>query len=193
MSEQPTDEALMLAYVAGDRSAFERLFERWSPRLRRTFARSGLREDEAGDLVQLTFLHLHRARLDFHPGAPLRPWIFTIALNLRRQHLRRLGRKPEQAFADDAPAPAAPREDPDRSLLGGVVHAALARLPEAQRDVIALHWFEGLSFREVAEVVGATQTAVKVRAHRGYAKLRAELEAAGVTAADIPSYDPEQS
>jgi len=53
-----------------------------------------------------------------------------------------------------------------------------------------LHWFEGLSFREVAQIVGATQTAVKVRAHRGYAKLRAELEAAGVTAVDVSSYPP---
>jgi RNA polymerase sigma factor (sigma-70 family) len=190
MSDEPSDEALMLAYQAGDRSAFERLFERWSPRLRRSFVRGGMRPEEAGDLVQQSFLHLHRARHDFRPGSPLRPWLFTIALNLKRQYLRRLGRKPEQSLGDDRPEPAAPRDDPDAPLLARTIRAALGRLPEAQREVISLHWFEGLSFREVAEIVGATQTAVKVRAHRGYAKLRAELEAAGVTASDVSSYDP---
>ncbi len=192
MSDEPSDEQLMQAYVAGDRSAFERLFERWSPRLQRSFVRAGMRHDEAGDLLQQTFLHLHRARHDFRPGAPLRPWIFTIAMNLRRQYMRRLGRKPEQPLDDDGPEPAAPQDDPDAGFLGRTIRAALAKLPESQREVIALHWFEGLSFREVAQVVGATQTAVKVRAHRGYAKLRAELEAAGVTAAEVSAYAPRE-
>lgn len=188
MSEQPSDEELMAAYVAGDRSAFAQLFERWSPRLRRSFARAGMRPDESRDLIQQTFLQLHRARNDFRPGSPLRPWIFTIALNLKRQYMRRLGRKPEAPLDDAGPEPAAPQADPDAGFLGATVRAALAELPEAQREVIVLHWFEGLSFREVAQIVGATQTAVKVRAHRGYAKLRARLEAAGVTAAEASSY-----
>jgi RNA polymerase sigma-70 factor, ECF subfamily len=182
-----TDEELMLAYVRGDRSAFEQLFDRWAPRLRRSFARGGMRPDETRDLVQQTFLQLHRARNDFRVGSMLRPWIFTIALNLKRQYLRRAGRKPEQAL-DDHAEPSAPATDPDAGFLGQTVRAALAELPEAQREVIVLHWFDGLSFREVAEVVGATQAAVKVRAHRGYAKLRARLEAAGVTAAEASSY-----
>ncbi|HWB81221.1 MAG TPA: RNA polymerase sigma factor [Nannocystaceae bacterium] len=190
MSAEPSDEELMAAYVAGDRSAFERLFERWSPRLRRSFVRAGMRPDESGDLIQQTFLQLHRARNDFRPGSPLRPWIFTIALNLKRQYMRRLGRKPEAPLDDEGPEPAAPQADPDAGFVGAKVRAALAELPEAQREVIVLHWFEGLSFREVAQIVGATQTAVKVRAHRGYAKLRARLEAAGVTAAEASSYAP---
>ena len=187
-SDDASDEALIAAHVAGDRVAFTRLFDRWAPRLRQTFARSGARRDEANDLVQQTFLQLHRARADFKPGALLRPWLYTIALNLRRQQLRRAGRKPETALGERAEQVAVAGDDPDASLMGRVVHAALASLPEAQREVIVLHWFEGLAFREVGEIVGATQTAVKVRAHRGYAKLRAELEAAGVTAADATSY-----
>lgn len=56
------------------------------------------------------------------------------------------------------------------------VRAALERLPESQRSVIQLHWFDGLSMAEVADVVGASVSAVKVRAHRGYKALRAALE-----------------
>jgi len=178
----------MGAYVSGDASAFVRLFERWGPRLRQMFQRHGMRTDEADDLVQQTFLHLHRARADFRAGSMLRPWLYTIALNLMRQSLRRRGRKPEVGLDPAAPEPPAPRVDPDAGIVGETVRAALARLPENQREVIVLHWFEGLSFREVGEVLGATATAVKVRAHRGYGRLRAELEAAGVTAFDQIAY-----
>jgi RNA polymerase sigma-70 factor (ECF subfamily) len=179
----------MAAYVAGDRPAFMRLFERWAPRLRSLFVRGGLRGDDADDLVQQTFFQLHRARADFRAGSSLRPWIFTIALNLRRQYMRRAGRKPEHEL-DEHSVPPAEAVDPDAAIDGRHVRAALQSLPEAQREVIMLHWFSGLSFREVAQVVGATPTAVKVRAHRGYAKLRAHLEAAGVTGVGAPSYAP---
>ena len=62
------------------------------------------------------------------------------------------------------------------------VQQALADLPEGQRTVIALHWLDGLSFREVAEVIDASLSAVKVRAHRGYKALKSSLEAS-----DAPS------
>ena len=180
----------MATYVAGDRAAFARLFDRWAPRLRQLFVRGGLRNDDANDLVQQAFLQLHRARNDFRAGSALRPWIYTIALNLRRQFMRRLGRKPEQELEESTVEARSGVEDPDANLDARHVRAALAKLPEAQREVIMLHWFEGLTFREVAEVVGATPTAVKVRAHRGYAKLRTYLEAAGVTVQPDPSYAP---
>lgn len=184
-----SDEELMAAYVRGDRSSFHALFERWAPRLRQLFVRGGLRRDDADDLVQQTFFQLHRARNDFRVGSSLRPWVYTIALNLRRQFMRRAGRKPEHEL-DEVSAPPAETDDPDAAIDSRHVRAALATLPDAQREVIMLHWFQGLSFREVAEVVGATPTAVKVRAHRGYAKLRAHLEAAGVTGHGAPPYAP---
>ena len=52
------------------------------------------------------------------------------------------------------------------------VRAAVGRLPDGQREVLELHWFEGLPFPEVAAIVGASHSAVKVRAHRGYERLR---------------------
>jgi RNA polymerase sigma factor (sigma-70 family) len=183
----------MAAHVAGDRTAFARLFERWSPRLRQLFVRGGLRNDDALDLVQQSFLHLHRARADFRPGSALRPWLYTIALSLRRQFMRRLGRKPEHEFDEAGVEPTAGPTDAADGLDDHHVRRALADLPDSQREVIMLHWFEGLTFREVAEVVGATPTAVKVRAHRGYAKLRAHLEGAGVTVHGGPSYGSEES
>jgi RNA polymerase sigma-70 factor (ECF subfamily) len=84
-----TDDELMLEYLAGDGSAFSVLFQRWAPRLSSMFARAGFGRDDIGDLVQQSFLQLHRARLDYRPGSQLRPWLYTIALNLQRQAFRR--------------------------------------------------------------------------------------------------------
>jgi RNA polymerase sigma-70 factor (ECF subfamily) len=178
---QHSDESLMAAYRAGDQAAFRELFRRWAPRLQRLLRRDVARAEDAHDLVQQTFLQLHRARHEFRPDAKLRPWLYTIALNLKRQYYRRLGRRPEAPLAHDGAEEVANDRDADARLDDAHVRAALAVLPEAQRDVILLHWFEGLSFSEVAEIVGATLSAVKVRAHRGYGRMREILVARGVT------------
>jgi RNA polymerase sigma factor (sigma-70 family) len=127
----------------------------------------------AEDLVQQTFLNLHRARLDFKADAKVRPWIFTIALNLKRESFRKLGRRPE-VLSDEWEVPVeggSSRYEAHRTL-----SYALDRLPQDQREVIELHWFGELSFAEIAEVAGTTVAAAKVKAHRGYRRLRDVIE-----------------
>jgi RNA polymerase sigma-70 factor (ECF subfamily) len=171
------DEELMAAYVAGDRGAFNELFDRYAAVLLRVLSRGLRRREEAEDLVQQTFLQLHRARLDFRPGAPLRPWLFTIALNLRREHFRRLQRRPEAPLDLEGPAqPAVDALGHARADAAQTLRVALSQLPPDQAEVIALHWFGGFSFPEIAETVGASLSAVKVRAHRGYVAMREFLE-----------------
>jgi len=172
-----SDEDLFAAYVDGDRAAFAELWERHAPALSRLMRKQIRRPEDVNDLVQQTFLQLHRARRDFRQGAPLRPWLYTIALNLRREYWRRRGRSPiapvelqEHMMPSTQPVDIVGKEDARR------VRAALARLPDGQREVIELHWLEGFSFPEVAQIVGASLSAVKVRAHRGYKVLRRYLE-----------------
>lgn len=186
---EPSDEALMTAYLGGDSSAFAALFRRYGPRLRRLLSRDLSRGQDVEDLVQQTFLQLHRARRDFRPGARVRPWLYTIALNLRRQHLRKASTRREQSEAEVLVTDR--RSDPEGAMSDAQVRAALAALAQDQRDVIVLHWFEGLSFAEVAEVVGASLSAVKVRAHRGYKKLRGVLEE-NVTGSASSAYTPRE-
>ena len=172
----PSDEELMQAYVLGDAAAFRALFARYAPDLLRVFRRH-LRDHEAArDLLQQTFLQLHRARRDFDARKPLRPWLFTIALNLEREHFRRKKRKPEASLDFEHEAGLASLPDTSTHFAAASdLHAALERLPAQQREVIELHWFGGLSFPEVASVIGARLAATKVRAHRGYCQLRALL------------------
>ena len=180
-----TDEALMAAHVGGDKKAFPELVRRYGPLLQ-GMARRHLRSTElARDVVQQTFLQVHRARRDFRTGAKLRPWVFTIATNLVREHYRRTGRRPEtsyEAVREEAPS-IEPTVDPvdlaelQASRLDVLrLREALTKLPESQRLVIELHWIQGHPFSEVASIVGSSVSAVKVRAHRGYKRLRALVD-----------------
>jgi RNA polymerase sigma-70 factor (ECF subfamily) len=172
-----SDEELMQAYVGGDAAAFRELFDRYAALLTRVLARQLRSPQEATDLVQQTFLQLHRARRDFRPDAKLRPWLFTIALNLKREYFRRAQRHPEAPLELDGRLdPAVEPRGAERADAARQLQSALARIPPDQAEVIALHWLEGLSFAEVGELVGASVSAVKVRAHRGYVALRRLLD-----------------
>lgn len=166
----------MIAYVAGDAAAFRVIFERYAPVLLRAMLRELYVREEANDLVQQTFLQLHRARRDFDTGQKLKPWLFTIAMNLKREYFRRKKRRPERSLeVESGLEPAVAARGAEQVEARRTLARALAELPGDQREVIELHWFDGLEFPEVAEVVGASVSAVKVRAHRGYVRLRQTL------------------
>jgi RNA polymerase sigma-70 factor (ECF subfamily) len=177
LSDSRSDEQLMGAYVSGDAVAFRVIFERYAPLLLRAMLRELYMREEANDLVQQTFLQLHRARADFDPGQKLKPWIFTIAMNLKREYFRRKKRRPERSLDLEGGAfePAVGALGAARVEARHTLARVLADLPADQREVIELHWFDGLEFPEVAQVVGASVSAVKVRAHRGYVRLRQAL------------------
>jgi RNA polymerase sigma-70 factor (ECF subfamily) len=187
----PSDEELMAAYVAGDQRAFAELFRRYAPLLERALARELSARSEVRDLIQQTFLHLHRSRFDFEPGRKLKPWIFTIALNLKREYFRRGKRRRETSLEQEGvPEPAVAPRGQERADAARELAPALAALPRDQREVIELHWFAGLSFSEVAESVGASVAAVKVRAHRGYVALRQALGASATATGGNPDARP---
>ncbi|MFO0747423.1 MAG: RNA polymerase sigma factor [Myxococcota bacterium] len=167
----PPDDELFVRYVrTGEKAPFETLFRRYAPRLTGLFVRSGA-ADMAGDLVQKTFLHVHRARNDYQEGRPFRPWIYTIALNVRREEARRRARSREVSVEPERVRE--PSVDPSTSSsTDRLVQRALDQLSDAAREVVVLHWYDGMSFPEIAKMLGATVSAVKVRAHRAYEQLR---------------------
>jgi RNA polymerase sigma factor (sigma-70 family) len=171
-----TDEELMARYCEGEEHAFRVLFERYAGLLLRVLSRDLGSEAAAEELVQQTFLQLHRARFDFDVSQRFKPWILTIALNLKREHFRRRRRRPTVELVE---AGVPPREQ-ERWEASSSVAWALERLPGDQREVIELYWFEGLSFADVARCLGIGKVAAKVRAHRGYVRLRTLLGAVDV-------------
>ena len=174
----PTDEELMSAYVAGDARAFEKLFARLAPRVHAFFRRSFRDQGVADDLLQVTFMKVHRARAQYRPDLKLGPWLFAVAARVRVDELRRRFRLPEDADEDAiALAEAQPQPDPPLdSDVKDAVRAALDALPQSQRTVIHLHRYEGMTFVEIAAVLCSTPGAVKLRAFRGYETLRQRLK-----------------
>ncbi|HSP78820.1 MAG TPA: RNA polymerase sigma factor [Myxococcaceae bacterium] len=167
----------MTRFCQGDARAFEALFQRHARSVNGYLARLTGSPAAADDLTQQTFLSLVRARGRFQEGARVKPWLYAIATNAARDWQRR--KRPED-LTDQGELPATvPAEVPAPRDMGleRAVQRALAELPEGQRIPIMLHRFEGMSFAEIAETMGLTETAVKVRAHRGYARLRELLAA----------------
>lgn len=162
----------MQAYVAGDHDAHRALFQRYAPMLMRLTARHLRSEELAREVVQQTFFRMHAARHDFHVDRKLRPWVFTIAMNLVREHYRKTKRRNETVLDEtQTEAEAAERGPIERKQRVALLHAAMELLPAGQREVVELHWFEERPFAEVAAIVGASEGAVRVRAHRAYRRL----------------------
>lgn len=172
-----TDEQLMQAYVAGDQRAFDVLFRRYARPLTLMLIERGASEDDARETVQQGFLQLHRARHRYEPSRRFRPWVLTIVFNLRRDDLRKARRWREtflevDVAAEPVPDPLVRRAEVTR------VREALGTLTSKQRKLIEMHWFEDMSYPQIAERVGASPGAVKLRAFRAHAALRAVLKRA---------------
>lgn len=180
-----TDEELMQTYVAGDPRAFDALFSRYAARLHAFFSRSFRSGAVADDLVQTTFLKVHAARASFDPGLPVRPWLFGIAARVRVDELRRRYRVADKISDEELgdlvlPAEGGADRWPEANEEAERVRKAIDALPEAQRVVVLLHRFEGLTFGEIAEALSEagpklTEVAVRVRAFRAFATLREQL------------------
>ncbi len=179
--------ALMARYCDGDADAFRRLYARLAPRLLGYLLRMVRDRAAAEDLVQQTFLKVHRARAAYVRGADPVPWIFAIAHRTFLDDVRGKKRARVQVADDGAPpdlaaditgAPDGTRDGDDgtRELTAATL-AALQTLPPAQREAVVLTKLGGKSIVEAAEIAGTTPGAMKVRVHRGYEALRKALGA----------------
>jgi RNA polymerase sigma-70 factor (ECF subfamily) len=171
----------MRAYREGEEGAFDRLFAALGPSVHGFFLRSFQSEAVADDLLQTTFLKLHRARASYRGDLRLRPWLFAIAARVRLDEYRQRKRISEElteealASAEEREAPGGPDLRAESGDLVDRVRAAVDALPESQRVIVHLHRYEGLTFVEIAAVLGTSEGAVKLRAFRAYGRLRKQL------------------
>lgn len=178
-------------YAAGDDSAFDRLYALLSPRLYGFCLRLAVRRSDADDLLQETFLKVHRSRSTYVAGSTALHWAFAVARSVHLDRLRYKKRRPEvssetfeggETFPQVASELATPESEAQARELMIVVQKVLAALPESQRAAFILLKEEGLSVADAAAVLGATPMAVKLRAHRAYEAIRAALREAGADA-----------
>jgi RNA polymerase sigma-70 factor (ECF subfamily) len=165
----------MERYQQADPEAPAALVNALSPALLRFFRSQIANREQADDLLQETWLRIHRVRHTYRPGEPVLPWIYAIARHVRVDGYRRKHRTTmHEAAMEVLPERSAPAEC--RHALPAF-DTLVAELPESQREVLTMLKVGGLSLEEVARATSSTIGAVKQKAHRAYDKLRKLLEA----------------
>lgn len=166
-----TDEVLMDQFCQGDQPAFEALFARHAGRVHGFLARMVRDGPLAEDLMQTTFLSVIRARGRYERGTRFTPWLLTIAANAARDALRHQQHVDAHAHAPPDGPTSVPAPDGDPAMRRRI-EDALQQLPVEQREAVVLSKLEGWSFEEIGEMRGIRAGAARLRAHRGYEKLR---------------------
>jgi RNA polymerase sigma-70 factor (ECF subfamily) len=189
MTPSDSDVALMLRVRDGDTDAFRVLVERHQRAVINTIHRAIGDAWEAEDLAQRVFLQVYRSAKRYEPTAKFTTWLFTITRNtILNEHRRRSRHAAESLEALQNPA------DPERvgwqatdtsmpdpareaveSELKEKIMEAVQELPEAQRTAVILCRYEGLSYEEIAEVLGCTVSATKSLLHRARRTLKEKL------------------
>jgi len=187
-----TDEELVARTIGGDADSFNELIHRWERPIYALAYRQIGREEDARDVCQDTFLRAYRGLNGFRGQAKFSSWLYRIALNLCRDWMRRERRTPVvQAPEDMDLMDLAAAREPSESIedrvgrhdLTRAVERAMALLPEEQRTAIVLKEYQGLTFQEIADLLGCPLSTVKTRLYQGLTVLRRELARAGVSAA----------
>jgi len=184
-----TDEQLLLLYRGGQTQAFEALVERYRLELFHFLIRFVGGRAAAEDLFQEAFLQVHLSADTFDTTRRFRPWLFTIAANKARDHLRRNHRRQAarlsapldkggeegRTFADliagDAPVPL---EEVEREETRELVRRVMAQMPEHLREVLLMAYFHQFAYKQIAQMLDIPLGTVKSRLHAAVASF-AEL------------------
>jgi RNA polymerase sigma-70 factor, ECF subfamily len=169
---------LMTGYLDGHIEAFDGLYAALAARIRGYLVSQCRDAALADDLLQETFMRLHRSRRTYEPGRPVTPWVFAIARHVflmhRRANARRL--RFQSTLADEVRRTDA-MNDPVAVLADGdQVRRALRQVPPEQRRALLMHHVAGQGFGEIARRLGVRVNAAKTRAFRGMKKMRELLK-----------------
>ena len=166
----------MAAYQAGEARAFEQFYHRLAPKIRKYLISLTLNVSRAEDLLQETFLQIHRSRHTYTPPRPVEPWAFGVARHVYLMDCRAWARRRRLEVEPDEdlpelPVPPESAGSEDRTVL----RRAVATLSDERREPLLLHHVWGFSFQEIAGMLGIREGAAKVRAHRARKELQEHL------------------
>jgi len=183
-----SDEELLARFRQGQRDAFGALVRRYERELYGYLRRYLGDGNLADDVFQNTFLQLYTKIGQYEPGRPVRPWLYTIATHQAIDALRRGGRHPvlsldqrrEEAQNGDIQSLVAmlqarspgPLDQAVSEELRQFVRASVDALPDFLRQVVILAYYQGLKYREIADIVGIPVGTVKSRLHAALVKLQ---------------------
>lgn len=177
--EHMDDSALVEQIQRGDQQAFTVLMERWQTRIHRFAFRFFADVDEASEITQMTFIKVYQKVDTLDEPGKFSSWIYRVANNLCLDELKRAGRRkssPLEAWVEQMEARQTPAKKLETKELGEMLQKALLTLPDEQRVVIILKEYEGMKFREIAEILEEPENTVKSRMYYGLKSLRRVLK-----------------
>jgi len=187
------DKEDMAALQAGDDLALNRLMGRWELPLKGFLFRYTSNWSVTSDLAQETFVKLYLSRNRYRPKAAFSTWLFAIASNLARNQARWKKRHPGSALSsqpasDEGLTPLdaveghepAPDDSANRSDEARLVRDAVDKLPHDLKAALLLFEYQGLSHREIAEVLGCSEKAIETRLYRSRKQLKEILAQFGL-------------
>jgi RNA polymerase sigma-70 factor (ECF subfamily) len=176
--DQRSDEQLLADHRNGKPGAFDCLVARYAQELYGFLCRFIADNNAAEDLIQETFMQVHLAAGSFDAARSFRPWLYTIAANKARDHLRQRGRRQHYSLdatgpGDDGTAPSQQLEASETAVSDLVdtderdaaVRRLIGRMPEHLRLILMLGYFQQLPYAEIAKILDIPVGTVKSRLH----------------------------
>ena len=163
------DRALVERALSGDEAAFKQLFTRHRDDASRVVYRMLGASPEVEDVVQDVFLHVYRSLHTFRGDSRFSTWLYRLAVNVTRMHLRRRKSRPRFADVDVPETPSEdqrvldPGEEVDQRMRIRALYEVLDTLSEKKREVLVLHDFDGVVAKEIAETLDIPVLTVRTR------------------------------
>lgn len=177
--DSASDNALMLKVKDGDLDKLGLLFERYHRRLYHYFYRLTNRRDVSEDLVQSVFERILKYRSTYTDNGSFTTWIFRIARNLQIDHYRRHEKDKEVDLFDDweqLEGDGFESEHKQQSRKMKMLKKALDQLDDTKKQTLVLSRFQGFKYKEIAEIMDCSESAVKVRIFRAIRELEIHIE-----------------
>jgi len=176
-AQTPDETSLAERFRAGDRAVFDEIVTLHRRTVYSVARRVLRRHEDADEAAQVAFVKAWSARARFRGDAQLKTWLTRIVLNVSKSMLS--ARRTDDALPDEAGWADSARTEPeiriDRVRLQHDLRRAVSGLPPRQREVVLLKVYEGLTYREVAEILELSDGAVKAHLHQAVSNLKRGL------------------
>ncbi len=179
MYRDADDDTLMAATARGEEAAFRLLVLRWENQVKAFLIHMMGSVEEAEDLTQDTFVKVYNQADRYQGEGKFKSWLFRIAGNYARSKLRRRKILGWVSFNPGLHDRDHGGDDPQQELAAAeraaLLREAMAGLPERQRQALALHRFQGMKYKEAAEVMGTTVPGIESLIQRAMGQLKSQL------------------
>jgi RNA polymerase sigma-70 factor (ECF subfamily) len=187
------DAKLVQDFLGGNHQAFNKLIGRWQDRIHHFAYRYFANNDDAAEITQKTFIKAYQKLNTLEDAGKFGSWLYRIANNLCLDELKRVGRKRSTSLEALKTAPQSETERAaDSALMRNeaivLLHKALLLLPNEQRMVVIMKEYEGLTFREIAEILDESENTIKSRLYYGLRTLRKTFDSWNINK-EVFSYD----